>query len=212
MGGSGAACSAPPATILAEIPHKGKSDAWQEGSQEDSGKSEQIKNEQTRRRTAYHLAGHVVLAHRVELHIGDITILPDGSISCDLSDTSGSACEWDVCMMLLAGPVTERLVVERDDLGLILGNFEDCQSAKFEVERVFADYRDPDERQRLVHEFVQDARETVMALLAHPTLGGAVARLADELLKHGTLSGAAVKAIIDESLGRAKRTDTRGDH
>ena len=161
--------------------------------------TDQNKNEQTRRRIAYHLAGHTVLAHHVKLSIGDITILPYGNPS-DSRHISGSPCEWDACMLLLVGPVAERLVVERDDLGLIVGNFEDRKSAEFEAEMVFADYRDPDERQALVQQFLHDARQTVTALFAHPTLNGAVVRLADELLKHQTLSGEVARVIIEDSL------------
>jgi ATP-dependent Zn protease len=146
---------------------------------------------QLREHTAYHEAGHAVVAFRLGYEIKKVTIKRSrGSLGRYVCSTPRRNSP-DEIKIDLAGPLAEALVNPSNEL-IELGSRGDWRSIRrstreFEALRFIGD----DEGDILIEELLHDTRALVRRDAE------AIARVAAALLKHETLTGDDIKRLME---------------
>ena len=151
--------------------------------------------------TAYHEAGHALIAVHVGADVQSVTIDPDWDdgprrfgdtqIEWLLNDVSERTFREHRILVALAGPVAEMLYTgDPYHPGLVSEWSSDWTEAWDAAAALVADHQ-----QRLT--FLEQSAQELYQLLNTPRCWSALAALADELLAHETLEGGQVEEIVN---------------
>jgi ATP-dependent Zn protease len=141
--------------------------------------------------TAYHEAGHAVIAFRLGHEIKKVTIVPSRrSLGRYVCSTPRRTSPDDI-KIDLAGPLAEALV-NPSDVQIQLGSRGDWRNTRRSVrEFVARGFINGRERGVLIEELLQETRALVRRDAE------AIARVAAALLKHETLTGDDIKRLME---------------